>query len=233
MATDTTARTEIYKFLTHNTSDVVYYLLEANGMKRIGITGPTGAGKTTALNALTSLGAHVIDADQVYHRLLASSGAMRQALTDRFGPGILDPGGGIDRKALGNVVFADPAALADLNEITHSFVRAEIDRQVAQARREGRPAVAIDAIALIESGAAEGCDAVVGVLAPKQVRVRRIMAREGISEAYARKRVEAQREDGFFRAHCTHILENGGEDPAAFEAQALALFAPWLEEQEN
>ena len=83
-------------------------------MKIIGITGPTGAGKTTALNALTSLGACVIDADAVYHRLLEESLPMREALTARFGD-IGDGAGGIDRKKLGNVVFMDPAALAELN----------------------------------------------------------------------------------------------------------------------
>lgn len=199
-------------------------------MKRIGITGPTGAGKTTALNVLTGLGAHIIDADAVYHQLLETSAPMRQALVERFGGDILSESGKIDRKALGNVVFADPQALADLNAITHRFVTAEIDRQTEQARQQGRPAVAIDAIALIESGAAEGCDAVVAILAPKEVRIRRIMAREGISEEYARKRVEAQKGDDFFRTHCGYILENGGEDPAAFAAQALALFSPWMEQ---
>lgn len=198
-------------------------------MKRIGITGPTGAGKTTALNALVRLGAHVIDADQVYHQLLEGSAPMRAALVARFGPGILDSQGRVDRKALGGVVFADPAALADLNAITHRYVMEELQQQTAQAEAQGRPAVAIDAIALIESGAADACNVVVGVLAPKEVRVRRIMAREGISEAYARKRVEAQQGDDFFRAHCGYILENGGEDPAEFEARALALFAPWIE----
>ena len=179
------------------------------------------------------LGAHVIDADRVYHQLLEGSAPMRVELTARFGPGILDGAGRVDRKALGGVVFADPAALADLNAITHRYVMEEIQRQTAQAAAQGRPAVAIDAIALIESGAADACDVVVGVLAPKEVRVRRIMAREGISEAYARKRVDAQQGDDFFRAHCGYILENGGEDPAEFEARALALFAPWIEHISN
>ena len=192
-------------------------------MKRIGITGPTGAGKTTALNALTQLGAHIIDADQVYHQLLAGSGPMRQALTARFGPTILGEDGLVDRKALGAIVFADPAALADLNAITHRFIQAEIACQCARAEEEGRPAVAIDAIALIESGVGDTCDAVVGILAPKELRIRRIMAREGISEDYARKRVEAQQGDGFYRAHCTHILENG-EGSREDYRRALALF---------
>ena len=192
-------------------------------MKRIGIIGPTGAGKTTALNALSALGVHIIDADQVYHDLLEGSAPLREALTTRFGTGIVTDEGKVDRKALGNVVFADPEALADLNAITHRFIIHEIDRQAAQAQAEGRPAVAIDAISLIESGVGETCDAVVGVLAPKEMRVRRIMAREGIPEDYARKRVEAQQGDGFFRAHCTHILENQGT-AEEFGRKALALF---------
>lgn len=192
-------------------------------MRRIGITGPTGAGKTTALNVLTRLGVHIIDADQVYHDLLEGSVSMKRALTERFGCSIVDGTGKVDRKRLGNVVFADPEALADLNSITHRFIVGEIDRQAARAEAEGRPAVAIDAIALIESGVGETCDAVVGILAPSEVRIRRIMAREGISEEYARKRVEAQQGDDFFRTHCTHILMNE-DSPEEFSGRALALF---------
>ena len=198
-------------------------------MKRIGITGPTGAGKTTALGALEDLGAHVIDADAVYHRLLAESAPLRAALADRFGPGILTPAGEVDRKALGDVVFGDGEALEALNAITHRFILEEIARQCARAEAEGRPAAAIDAIALIESGLGETCDAVVGVLASKEVRVRRIMDREGIPEPYARKRVEAQQGDGFYRARCGYILENREDDtPSAFRARAKALFAQIL-----
>ena len=192
-------------------------------MKRIGITGPTGAGKTTALNALSALGVHIIDADQVYHDLLEGSAPLREALTTRFGTGIVTDEGKVDRKALGNVVFADPEALADLNAITHRFIIHEIDRQAAQAQAEGRPAVAIDAISLIESGVGETCDAVVGILAPREIRIRRIMAREGIPEDYARKRVDAQQGDDFFRTHCTYILENQGT-AEEFAQKALALF---------
>ena len=192
-------------------------------MKIIGITGPTGAGKTTALRALADLGAEVLDADAVYHRLLAQSGDMRAALTARFGD-ILDQTGAIDRKKLGEIVFSDPAALEALNRITHQFVGEEIGRRISAAQAEGRPVVAIDAIALLESGLASRCDATVAVLAPAEVRVRRIMAREGISEGYARKRVAAQREDGFFRASCTHVLENTESDtPDAFVRRARAL----------
>ena len=128
------------------------------------------------------------------------------------------------------MVFGDPEALDELNTITHRFIGEEIHRQLTQAERDGRPAAAIDAIALIESGLGEGCDAVVGILAPKEVRIRRIMAREGISEDYARRRVEAQQGDGFFRAHCGYILENREDDtPEAFRARARALFEQILQ----
>lgn len=197
-------------------------------LKLIGITGPTGAGKTTALHALQTLGVYLIDADQVYHRLLEESAPMGAALRERFGD-ILDKTGKIDRKKLGEVVFGDPEALACLNTITHRFVGEEINRLLAQAQAKGRPAAAIDAIALIESGLGSRCDAVVGIIAPAEVRVKRIMNREGISESYAWKRVNAQQGEDFFRAHCHHILENTADDtPETFELRAFALFTKLL-----
>ena len=192
-------------------------------MKIIGITGPTGAGKTTALHALEQLGAEVIDADALYHGLLAESGELKAALTAVFGPAILDGAGRVDRKALAGAVYPDK--VDQLNAITHPFVVAEVDRLTAQARREGKAAVAIDAIALIESGLGKRCDAVVAVLAPLETRIARIMARDGIDEGYARRRALAQQGEDFFRAHAHYVLENGPEDtPATFEAKALALF---------
>lgn len=192
-------------------------------MKIIGITGPTGAGKTTALGALTHLGVHIIDADAVYHGLLEHSVLLREALSARFGD-IFDVAGKIDRKKLGGIVFTDEGALLDLNDITHKFVNGEIDHQLQVCRKADHHA-AIDAIALLESGLGERCDQVVGILAPKELRVRRIMDREGISEEYARKRVRAQKGEAFFRANCDYILENSeGDTPEAFQARALALF---------
>lgn len=198
-------------------------------MKRIGITGPTGAGKTTALQALADLGALIIDADAVYHELLERDAALRGELTERFG-NVFAADGSLDRQKLGNVVFGDPAALGDLDRIAHRYVVEEIHRRAAEAQREGRPAVAIDAIALVECGLANQCDLVVGVIAPAEVRVRRIMAREGIPEDYARKRVAAQKDEEFFRAHCDYILENSADDtPADFALRARTLFQRLIE----
>lgn len=194
-------------------------------MKIIGITGPTGAGKTTALHALTQLGAEIIDADAVYHHLLAHSQNLQQTLIAEFGE-IRDGEGNIDRKKLGGIVFSDEQALEHLNQITHTFVGEEVARRIAQAEAEGKIGVAIDAIALVESGMGQKCQAIVAVLAPSELRIRRIMAREGISEAYARQRVSAQKDGAFFRANSTHVLENQAEESREnFEKRAAQWFA--------
>lgn len=191
-------------------------------MTVIGITGPTGAGKTTALRALEELGVEVIDADRVYHRLLEESGELKAALLKAFGDDLLDETMQIDRKKLAQTVYPD--RLGELNAITHPFVVAQVDRRLARAREEDRPA-AIDAIALIESGLGDRCDAVVAVVAPLETRIRRIMARDHIDEAYARRRALAQKGEDFFRAHAGYVLENGPEDtPEQFRAKALVLF---------
>lgn len=200
-------------------------------MKLIGITGPTGAGKTTALNVLREFGGAVIDCDAVYHKLIAGCRPMREELTGRFGD-IFLPEGGLDRQRLGELVFSDPAALADLNAITHRYVGAEVDRLLREARAAGCPAAAVDAIALLEGGLKDRCDATVAILAPLEDRVKRIMAREGIPEDYARKRAGAQKEDGYFRANCTYTLMNDG-DPADFAQAARSLFAQLLRDEQN
>lgn len=194
-------------------------------MKQIGITGPTGSGKTTALNALKKLGVYILDADAVYYDLLAHDEDMKEELRDRFGEEIADPDGMIERKKLGAIVFADPAALLDLNAITHKYIGAENNRRKKQAEAEGYRAVAVDAIALIESGMGKDCDTVVSVLAPAEVRVKRIMARDGISEEYARSRINAQKPDSFYIENSDHVLLNDGSlTPEEFEQQALEYF---------
>lgn len=178
-------------------------------MTVIGITGPTGAGKTTVLNVLKELGGCVLDADAVYHELLDSDFTLRYLLEERFGP-LTCEDGTFDRKRLGSIAFRDPAALADLNGIAHGRVVVELTQRLMQARESGVQIAAIDAIALFESGAAELCRTTVAVTAPEEVRVRRIMAREGISEDYARLRAAAQKPSQWFEERCGCVLRNDG-----------------------
>lgn len=193
-------------------------------MRIIGITGPTGAGKTTALHALADLGAAVIDCDGVYHDLTENSAPMLDELRRRFGDGIFDSDGALQRKVLGTIVFGDEGSLADLNAITHRYVNDEVDRRLDQARGEGRPAAAVDAIALLDSDLRDKCHCTVAVTAPDEVWVRRIMARDGIGEEYARLRLAAQKPVEYFEHNSDYTLRNDGEDPAEFYRRARALF---------
>lgn len=191
----------------------------------IGLTGPTGAGKTTVLHVLEGMGAAVLDADAIYHDLTVSSQPMRQALQERFGPDIYDDQGVLLRKQLGAKVFGNSQALEDLNAITHRYIQLEIQRRLDQAQAEGKQVAVVDAIALIESGVADICHITVAVVAKAETRIGRIMARDGIDEVYARKRVEAQKPAEFFETHCQYTLHNDGDDPGQLEKQATALFA--------
>ena len=196
-------------------------------MTVIGITGPTGAGKTTALQALESLGVKILDCDAVYHRLLETSGDLRRELEERFGP-VFGPEG-LDRKALGSRVWSDAAALADLNAITHKFILQKLREEVAEAEKRGLPGIAIDGVAIIEAGVGAICHTMVSVTAPAEVRAERIMAREGIGRDYAMARIRAQKSDEWFRTHTDHHLVNDGTQEQ-FRQKALALFQKLLDQ---
>lgn len=181
----------------------------------IGITGGSGSGKTTLLNCVRELGGVVLDCDAIYHRLLQTDPQLLANIEARF-PGVVEDGQ-LLRKKLGAIVFADKNALSDLNQITHSAVKAEVLRCLPQ---EGL--AAIDAIGLFEGGLAELCHVTVAVIAPKAHRIARLMARDGISAEYAEKRIAAQRADEEFSALCGHTLVNDG-DICAFRAKCLAF----------
>ena len=174
----------------------------------IGITGGTGCGKTTALIFMKDQGALLLDCDAVYHELLTTDDHLLSEINDRF-PGVVADGA-LDRKKLGANVFRDAVALNDLNSITHRYIREEIDRRLTDWARNGGTLAALDAVALIESGMSDLCSTVIGITAPKEERIRRIMQREGISEEYAVSRVDAQKSNEWYADHCDQILENNG-----------------------
>ncbi len=187
--------------------DKIAWALES-AMTIIGITGGSGTGKTTALSTLEDMDALCIDCDELYHRLTRESVELRRALEARFGPVYKDDE--LDRKALGQIVFSDAEALLDLNAITHSAVGEALDRLIREHAMNGGSLVAIDAIALLEGGASKRCDVVFAVTAPEQVRVERIMAREGITRKYAKLRINAQKKDDYYIKHCDMLLVNSG-----------------------
>ena len=193
----------------------------------IGFTGPTGAGKTSALRALERLGGLVLDCDAVYHELLRTDKSLRGAITDAFGP-VFGADGTLDRQKLGTAVFGDPAAMERLNAIIFDRLPRELLRRINDS---DAPLIGVDAINLVESGLSRLCRRTVAVLAPAETRVRRIMARDGIPEDYARLRVQAQKPDEFYRAHCTDVLVNDAAAPDVFEAIAYQRLQHIFEEE--
>lgn len=187
----------------------------------LGITGPTGSGKTTALERVAARGGTILDLDAIYHRLLKSSPELLAELDKRF-PGVVQDGT-LNRKALGSLVFSDPAALRDLNAITGKYIQAETDRLLREAERSGAPIAAIDAINLLEGELPRRCAATIAVIAPVEIRVRRIMERDGISEEYARSRIAAQQPNEYFSSRCDYTLVNDAESPEEFALRCDAL----------
>lgn len=179
-----------------------------SGVRLIGVTGGSGSGKTTVSDYLAAQGILTLDCDKIYHELLQTSDTMLAEIRARF-PSVFR-NGALDRKMLGTIVFAEPEALRDLNDITHRYVREDIRRRLREYVWRGGTVAVVDAIALFESGLSEDCEFTVGVTAERGERCRRIMARDGISEDYALARIDAQPNDEYYEARCDYLLRNDG-----------------------
>lgn len=191
-------------------------------MEIIGITGQTGAGKSTVCRALTARGAYHIDADAVAKSLYRKGAPILTELQNAFGSQILTADGELDRPALAAAAFRDSASTARLNRIVHPAVTEKIRAMIDEQHKKGVKCVLIDAIALFESGEATLCDRTVGVIAPESVRLARVTARDGISEADALLRIRAQQEESFYIAHCDDVIRN--YPPYTLESEIQRVF---------
>jgi len=197
----------------------------------IGITGQTGAGKTSALKAVQSLGALTLDCDDIYHELLLSNMEMTAEIQARFSEVITD--GKVDRQKLGAIVLSDPEALLELSEITHKYVIAEINRRIDSFKAQGGRIVVIDAVLLIESGQGDACDVIIGITAPIETRISRIIKRDGITREQSEMRLKAQQSEEFYIKNCDHILDNTYSNLDEFEDKCKEFFNELLTSQEG
>ncbi len=177
-------------------------------MHIFGITGTTGSGKTSVLEAFRRKGALLLDCDRLYHDLLENSEGMLRELEDRF-PDAFEKGR-LMRKKLASIVFHNEATLADLNAITHRYVCEDVKRQLRAHAMSGGQIAVIDAVELISSGLGALCDCTIAVLAPEAERMKRIMVRDGLTEEQALERIRAQKNDAYYRENCTYTVLNDG-----------------------
>jgi dephospho-CoA kinase len=177
---------------------------------RIGITGPIGCGKSAVAGWLAELGATVIDADELARESTAPGEPALDAVFERFGEVYRRADGSLDRAALGRLVFSDPAALADLEAIVHPAVRSRIEIAVAAAESAEAPAVAVEAIKLVEGGLARLCDEVWLVTCDPERQYERLLAR-GLGEAEATQRIAAQDDPvRRLRPAATRVIDTSG-----------------------
>lgn len=182
-------------------------------MKLIGLTGGIASGKSTIARRLASHGAAHIDADQLAREAVAPGSPGLDAVRRRFGDGVIAPDGGLDRGALGALVFQDPDALADLNGIVHPEVRRiAAERIAAIADRDPDAVVVYDVPLLVEAKVRMPWDLVVVAEAPAAERVRRLVELRGMSREEAERRIASQASDAERRAVADVIIDTGGSE---------------------
>ena len=183
----------------------------------IGLTGNIATGKSSVMRILRHLGAYTIDADEVAHQVMASEQPVKQAIAEVFGPGVLLPNGEIDRRALGEIVFNDPAALRRLEEIVHPVVMQTIDDLIERA---SEPVVVIEAIKLIETGMHRCYDALWVVVSPQEQQTDRLLNQRGLTETEAHLRIQAQPPQADKVAEADVVIDNSGS-LESLEAQVM------------
>jgi dephospho-CoA kinase len=199
-------------------------LKQGKNIYLIGLTGNIACGKSAVIGMLNAKGATTIDADTLVHKIQQPGGIAYQPVLAEFGADILTEGAGspIDRRKLGNIVFADKAALRRLELIVHPLVRLELLATIANAPSE---VVVLDAIKLLENRLDTGCDAVWVVTCSPEVQVKRLMARNNFSEEEALLRINAQPPQAEKIARATFLIENSGslEETAKQVAKGWSL----------
>lgn len=178
-------------------------------MKILGLCGQSGAGKTTALEALVTLGAVVCDCDKLSRQVMDVGTECTKEVIEVFGEKIAKDGK-IDRRALGELVFFDKCKLEKLTEITHRYIKAEVYHLIDEARRNGERLFVIDAPLLFESELDKDCDLTLAIVAERKKRLERIMKRDGIDVALAEKRLQSQLDEKELYKRVDEVIVNEG-----------------------
>jgi dephospho-CoA kinase len=177
----------------------------------VGLTGGIGSGKSTVAERLAARGVPLVDADVVAREVVEPGEPALAELAERFGPGVLTADGELDRPALAELAFADDVERAALDAIMHPRISERITERLQQLAAAGEPLVVLDHPLLLEIGGHDHVNAVVVVIAPEEVRVRRLVEQRGLPEHDVRARIRAQTDDETRRAAADHVVVNDGD----------------------
>jgi dephospho-CoA kinase len=179
-------------------------------MRLIGLTGGIATGKSTVARLLAARGAAIVDADALAREVVRPGAPAFDEVVARFGAGVLDDSGAVDRAALGAIVFADPGLLGQLEEITHPHIRALMGERIAAALRSAAPLVVADIALLFEGQRSGDFEGTLLVYAPAAVQLERLRDRDGLDDLSARQRLRAQLPIDDKRELATWVIDNSG-----------------------
>ena len=193
------------------------------GARVIGLTGGIASGKSTVAAELRDLGAPIVDADQLAREVVEPGTPALAEIERAFGPEVLDTDGRLDRRRMGEIVFADPDARRTLNAIVHPRIAEAGQEAVAAHAAAGARIVIYEAALIVENGLHHALDGLVVVAAPEDVQIERLIAREGLDEESARARVAAQLPLADKIAVADHVIDNSGS-PARTREQVRQVW---------
>lgn len=194
-------------------------------MQQCALTGGIGSGKSTVADGLESEGFPVLRADRLAAEAVAPGTAGLQAVVEHFGPGVVRPDGSLDRKGLGDIVFADPHQKQALEAIVHPAVQALYDQKKQALEATGAGLLFYEIPLLVETQRAQHFDAVIAVTAPYDVRIARVIQRSGLSQAQVQARLANQATD-FQRICVADLVIHNDQDLAALAGK----LGPMLEQ---
>ncbi len=192
----------------------------------LGLTGKTGAGKSTVAAYLKEKGCFIIDGDVIAREIVTPPSEALRELAEAFGEDILLSDGSLDRKALAAKAFSSKEKTDLLNSVTHPHIKRRFEELIAQAGKEGFAVAVIDAAALLESDCKDLCRKIIVVHADEKLRLERILARDGITREQAMTRINGQREDNYYSEQADVIIRNGKDTSLEAELDKLKELIP-------
>lgn len=174
----------------------------------VGLTGQTGAGKSTVSKVFAEKGFAVINADYTARIIVEKGKPALKEITDTFGLSVINPDGTLNRKKLGSIVFSDNEKLQLLNNIMYPAITTEIKNQIEYYNSQGKKFILLDAPTLFESNADKLCDIIISVIADYDIRKKRIIIRDGITPQQADDRINSQHSQNFFIRNSDYYIKN-------------------------